>query len=89
LTPLTPRVNGVPAPQNPVPAKVKKREEAIADIVGHLHHDPTMFLSDVAAIMADDQVRLARVSIFNRRTALAKIARALGLRIADDAWKGA
>jgi hypothetical protein len=88
LTPVTPRVNGVPPAQNPVSAKVRKREEAIAAIVGHLHHDPTMFLSDVATIMADDQARLARVSIFNRRSALTKIAHALGLRIAADAWKG-
>jgi hypothetical protein len=88
LMPVPLHVNGVPPAQNPIPAKVGKREEAIAGIVAHLHHDPTMFLSDLAMIMADDQARLARVSIHNRRAALTKITHSLGLRIADAAWKG-
>ncbi len=66
----------------------REHNEAIAAIVGHLRHNPTMFLSDVAMLMADDRARLARVSIFNRRAALAKIAQSLGLRIADNAWNG-
>jgi hypothetical protein len=78
LTPLPPRINGAEP-------RGQERNETIAAIVKHLHHDPTMFLLDVAAIMADDQARLARVSIFNRRSALAKIGRSLGLPIAGAA----
>jgi hypothetical protein len=54
LAPPSPPVNGVQPPG-------KKREAAIAAIVGHLRHDPTFFLSDIAMVMSDEQTRLARV----------------------------
>jgi hypothetical protein len=57
----------------------QERNQAIGVLTRHLVRDPSGFLSDIAAIMLNETVRLGRVSEYKRRETLEKIGRALQL----------
>lgn len=54
------------------------RDSAIVALIEHLHRDRVGFLSDLAAIIGDEETAFQRLSEYKRRNALQKIIRGLG-----------